>query len=99
MLGVPPSFLISPVFPGLFVGAQAIIDALPAVPPPSLHLELPLAMLDALTRAFLLCSLIPPSVTAHTSQVIALSPWTLLLTSLVRYIETMNLMITLISTS
>ena len=76
--------MISPVFPGLFVGAQAIVDALPAVPSPSLDSELPLAVLDGFTRAVLLCSAIPPSVIAHTSKAIALSPWTLLLTSLVR---------------
>jgi hypothetical protein len=82
-LGFPPSFVISGVIPGLFATAQAVVDYLPVIPSPSLHTELPLAVVDGFTRAMLLCSFIPPSVITNTSREIATSPWTLLLTSLV----------------
>jgi len=83
LLGVPPSFMISGVYPSLYAAGQAIIDALPAVPMPSAELELPLALIDGFTRTFLLCNLIPPPVTTNTSTLISSSPWTLLITSLV----------------
>lgn len=67
----------------LYASIQAVVEILPAVPSPSLGLELPLSIVDGLTRAFLLCNLIPPTVTAHASPIVANSPWTLLLTSLV----------------
>ncbi|KAH8102951.1 hypothetical protein BXZ70DRAFT_985961 [Cristinia sonorae] len=81
LLGVPPSFVVSGVVPALYAGAQAIVERLPAVPTPQLNNEVPLALLDGLTRAYLLCNLIPPVVIKHTSNTIATSPWTLLLTS------------------
>ena len=68
----------------LYTAVQALVDYLPAVPAPSAELELPLAIVDGFTRAYLLCNLIPPTVTANTSPLIASSPWTLLITSLVR---------------
>jgi hypothetical protein len=86
MLGVPPSFILSGVYPSLYAAAQAIVDALPAVPMPSAELELPLSLVDGFTRTYLLCNLVPPVVTTNTSTLISSSPWTLLVTSLVRRI-------------
>lgn len=84
MLGMPPSYMVSGVFPVLYTGVQAVVEYLPAVPTPSLATELPLAVVDAFARAFLLCSLIPPTVVANAQPSLAASPWTLLITSLVR---------------
>jgi hypothetical protein len=75
--------MISGLVPAIYTVMQAVIEFLPAVPAPSIILELPLSVIDGFTRAFLLCNLIPPSVIYHTSPVIATSPWTLLLSSLV----------------
>ncbi|THH31552.1 hypothetical protein EUX98_g2647 [Antrodiella citrinella] len=82
-LNVPPSFMISGVVPALYTGAQAIVDHLPAVPMPQLTNELPLALLDGLTRAYLLCNLIPPLVLSQSSEALSQSPWTLLITSFI----------------
>lgn len=79
--------MLSGVYPALYTAAQAIIDALPAVPLQSAELELPLALIDGFTRAYLLCNLIPPPVTTNISTPISSSPWTLLLTSLVSRIS------------
>jgi hypothetical protein len=81
-LGIPPSFMVSGTFPALFTLTQALIERLPSVPTPALTSELPLSFVDAMTRAFLLCSLIPPPVVNHASETVNTSPWTLLLTSL-----------------
>ncbi|TFK25776.1 hypothetical protein FA15DRAFT_617005 [Coprinopsis marcescibilis] len=78
LLGIPPSFLLSGVVPVLYGAVQAIVDYLPAVPEMSAELELPLSVLDGITRAYLLCNLIPPAVTSNASPLIASSPWTLL---------------------
>ncbi|KAF9484952.1 hypothetical protein BDN70DRAFT_910458 [Pholiota conissans] len=83
LLGVPPSFMLSGVVPGLYTAIQALVEYLPSVPAPSVETELPLALLDGFTRAYLLCNLIPPAVTTNASQAIASSPWTLLVSSLV----------------
>ncbi|KAJ6618845.1 hypothetical protein B0H10DRAFT_2028198 [Mycena sp. CBHHK59/15] len=83
LLGIPPSFMISGVVPIFYAGVQAIVEALPTVPAMSMSTELPLSVVDGFTRAFLLCNLIPPAVTANSSAAIAASPWTLLLTSLI----------------
>lgn len=81
-LGSPPSFMVSGVFPVFFALMQVAVEYLPVVPIPTLTNELPLSFLDAMSRAVLLCTLIPPSVIAHRSPSIATSPWSLLLTSL-----------------
>ncbi|KAJ7217165.1 hypothetical protein GGX14DRAFT_440555 [Mycena pura] len=81
LLGIPPSFMISGVVPAFYACVQAIVEALPSVPPMSIHTELPLSFVDGFTRVFLLVNLIPPAVTANSSPVIAASPWTLLVTS------------------
>jgi hypothetical protein len=78
--------MTSGVYPGLYAIVQAVIDYLPTVPEPSAKLELPLSIVDGFTRAFLLCNLIPPVVTSHALPIIATSPWTLLVSSLVRNI-------------
>lgn len=83
LLGVPPSFVLSGVPPGVYIAAQAIVEYIPVIPPMSLTTELPLSIVDGFTRALLLCSLIPKPVITHASPVIASSPWTLLLSSLV----------------
>ncbi|KLO15445.1 hypothetical protein SCHPADRAFT_938684 [Schizopora paradoxa] len=84
-LGIPPSFLASPIVPGLYASLTALVDGLPEswVPPSTFKTELPLSFLDGLTRAFLLCQLIPPVVTAHAVPAVASNPWTLILSSLV----------------
>ncbi|KAH7914047.1 hypothetical protein BJ138DRAFT_1057715 [Hygrophoropsis aurantiaca] len=81
LLGVPPSFMVSGVSPALYAAVQAVVDRVP-LPAMSLNTEFPLSFLDGFTRAMLLCQLIPPAVVANASPVIASSPWTLLLTSL-----------------
>jgi len=62
---------------------QAIVDFMPAVPTPAASSELPLALIDGVTRAYLLCNFIPSVVTNNTSLLLAHSPWALLLTSLI----------------
>ena len=76
--------MYSGVVPAFYTGIQAIVDKLPYVPAPSFELELPLAAFDSFSRAYLLCNLIPPMVTRHAMPELRDSPWTLLLTSLVR---------------
>ncbi|KAG0706509.1 hypothetical protein DFH29DRAFT_824746 [Suillus ampliporus] len=85
LLGVPPSFMLSGVSPGVYIAAQAIVEYIPEAIMPSMSLitELPLSVVDGFTRALLLCSLIPTPVITHASPAIASSPWTLLLSSLV----------------
>lgn len=82
-LGIQPSFLLSGSIPALYLGAQVLVDFLPSVPFPSIHNEAPLAVLDAFTRATLLCNIVPTVVTNHVSSVVSSSPWTLLVTALV----------------
>ncbi|KAJ6525455.1 hypothetical protein DFH09DRAFT_1095658 [Mycena vulgaris] len=83
LLCIPPSFMVSGVVPLFYALVQATVEMLPAVPQMSIRTELPLSIVDGFTRAILLCNLIPPAVTANASPVIAASPWTLLVTSLV----------------
>ncbi|EKM56038.1 uncharacterized protein PHACADRAFT_257064 [Phanerochaete carnosa HHB-10118-sp] len=78
-----PSFMLSGAIPILYVVTQGWVEFMQNVPELSMSSELPLALLDGLTRAYLLCNLIPPAVVSHSSPTIANSPWTLLLTSLV----------------
>lgn len=82
-LGYQPSFMLSGTFPMICTIIQAIVDLMPVVPTPAVSSELPLALLDGFTRAYLLCNFIPPIVTTHTSLLLAHSPWALLLTSLI----------------
>ncbi|KAJ3570121.1 hypothetical protein NP233_g4612 [Leucocoprinus birnbaumii] len=82
-LGVSPSFMVSGSVPVLYAVIQAIVEYLPQVPELTGELELPLSLLDGFSRAYLVCNLIPPAVTQNQSAVIAASPWTLLLTSLI----------------
>jgi len=82
-LGIPPSFMVSGAVPLLYAVVQAIVEYLPYVPPLSGQTELPMSIVDGFTRAYLLCNLIPPAVTQNSSPIIASSPWTLLVTSLI----------------
>lgn len=77
--------MLSGVFPGLYALGQVAVEYLPAVPIPDAETELPLALIDGFTRAYLLCNLIPSTVTTNSSPSISSSPWTLLLTSLVSF--------------
>lgn len=77
--------MVSGISPGMYIATQAIVEYIPALPSMSLNTELPLSFVDGFTRAVLLCSLIPPPVINHSSPAIASSPWTLLLSSLVRH--------------
>jgi len=83
LLGLTPSFMLSGVVPVLYAGIQAVVEGLPMIPAPSLMTELPLSVVDGFSRTFLLCNFIPPVVTTHASPIMANSPWTLLLTSLI----------------
>jgi len=76
--------MLSGVFPGLLLLVQTIVEHLPAVPMPGPKIELPLAVIDGITRADLLCSFIPNTITTKASPTLSSSPWTLLVTSLVR---------------
>lgn len=78
-----PSFMVHGGVPMLYVLMQGWVEFMQNVPEMSMSSELPLALLDGLTRAYLLCNLIPPAVVDHASPTISQSPWTLLLTSLV----------------
>ncbi|KAL5533496.1 hypothetical protein ACEPAF_5272 [Sanghuangporus sanghuang] len=82
-LGIPPSFVFTPVVLGLYTGLTVLVELLPSVPVLSFKTEFPLSLFDGMTRAFLVCQLIPPMVTTHPQPSIASSPWTLILTSLV----------------
>ncbi|KAH9999097.1 hypothetical protein BJV77DRAFT_1127860, partial [Russula vinacea] len=82
-LGLQPTFLISGVVPLMFLSASALVDSLPTVPELSLFTELPLSLLDGLTRAMLLCNFVPPMITAHTSPAVSTSPYTMLLTAFI----------------
>ncbi|KIY48277.1 hypothetical protein FISHEDRAFT_73841 [Fistulina hepatica ATCC 64428] len=82
-LGLPPSFMLNGVGVTLYTVAQIVVDALPFLPAPSFETELPLSFVDGITRAYLLCDLIPPVVVANTSEPIASSAWTLLLSSFI----------------
>ena len=83
-LGLRPTFLLSGAAPLVYLGTNALVDSLPAVPELSLFTELPLSLLDGLTRALLLCDFVPPMITTHTSRAVSTSPYTMLLTAFVR---------------
>jgi hypothetical protein len=82
-LGLQPTFLVSSAAPMLFLSACALVDLLPTVPELSLFTELPLSLLDGLTRALLLCNFVPPMITTHTSPAVSTSPYTMLLTAFI----------------
>ncbi|KAI0318437.1 hypothetical protein OF83DRAFT_1116125 [Amylostereum chailletii] len=82
-LGFPPSFMLDGVMPGLFVAAHFAVEAVPSVPSLGLTTELPASILDAFTRALLVCDIATAAVTTHASRLVVASPWTLLLTSFI----------------
>jgi hypothetical protein len=81
MLQFPPSFLVYPHIPALFIVSHFAVNMLPEPPLPGLATELPLAVLDAFTRSTLLCNLAPQIVLNHNMPVVASSPVTLLVVS------------------
>ena len=83
-LATPPSFMVSGVFPALYVLMQALVEVLPAVPDMALNTELPLSAFDGISRAYLLCNLVTPVVLSNPRPEVAASPWALLVASLVR---------------
>jgi hypothetical protein len=83
LLGVPTSFMISGVGPLLYILVQALVHALPWVPPMAFHSELPLSFLDGHTRAMLVCTLVPPVVLRSPYPAVSESPWALLLASFI----------------
>lgn len=82
-LGIQPSFMLGGAIPATFIATHYLVEALPAVPMPGLYNELLCAVVDAFTRALLLCNVVPTVVTKHASPLISTSPWTLLITALV----------------
>ena len=84
-LGLQPSFMLSGTIPALFIGAHYAVEALPSsiIPDMGLFTELPASIVDALTRAMLVCNVVTSTVTKHASPDVSSSPWTLLLTSFV----------------
>lgn len=83
-LGLRPAFFISSTSSISFLGAQALVDLLPAIPSPSLHTDVPLTIVHAFFRTILLCNVIPRVVAGHASPAVAASSYTLLLTAWVR---------------
>lgn len=83
LLGVPASFMFSGVGPLLYVLIQALVDALPALPPMGPRTELPLSLVDGHTRAMLVCTLVPAVVLRSPLPEVASSPWALLLASFI----------------
>ncbi|KAG2128344.1 uncharacterized protein EDB93DRAFT_1268430 [Suillus bovinus] len=57
LLGVPPSFVLSGVSPGVYIAAQVIVEHIPVIPSTSLSTELSLSIVDGFTGALLLCGL------------------------------------------
>ncbi|KAI0032334.1 hypothetical protein K488DRAFT_78533 [Vararia minispora EC-137] len=56
-LGLQPSFMVSGALPCLFIMAQFLIDAFPSVPDMSMT-EYPASLVDAFTRAMLVCNFV-----------------------------------------
>ncbi|THG92943.1 hypothetical protein EW145_g8527, partial [Phellinidium pouzarii] len=83
VMSVSPSFVFSPVVPALYAALTSLVEISPWLPAMSFKTEFPLSFFDGISRAFLLCQLIPPVVTAHSQPAIASSAWTLLLTSMI----------------
>lgn len=85
MLAVPPSFMISPTVPLLFVASHIVANALPELLIPNLDLqsELPLSLVDAATRSMLVCDGVTSIIKSNPNALIRSSPMALLITSTV----------------
>jgi len=87
-LGQPPSFFTSATGPMMFAVGHVIVEQLfkyaPNVLPieQTLRWELPLATLDALTRAALLCSFSPPAILESKLKAVRDSPLALVMCGL-----------------
>jgi hypothetical protein len=55
---------------------------MPTVPRMSLQTEIPLSILDGLSRGYLVCRLLPTGVLTHSNPTINSSPWALMMVSL-----------------
>jgi len=82
LLGLQPSFLTSPTFMALYGAVHTFIASIPSVPAMSLQTEIPLSLLDGLSRAYLVCRLFPSAILTHSNPTISSSPWALLMISL-----------------
>src|SRR5258708_23363397 len=89
MLTTPPSFMLSPTIPLLFVASHTFAHLTPSylIPNISLLTELPLAILDAATRSIVVCDDAPPLVKHNPHQPEQDSPLPLLVTSTVRFLH------------
>lgn len=87
LLTVPPSFMISPTITLLFIWSHTIANALPEalVPNIDIQTELPLSLLDAMTRSMLVCDGVVSLIKNNPNPLLRTSPMALLITSIVRY--------------
>jgi len=83
MLSTPPSFMLSPTVPLVFVASHTAASLLPMIPFPSIDNELPLAILDAATRSTLVCDFASSLIKNNPNPLLRTSPMALLVTSTV----------------
>jgi len=83
LLTVPPSFMISPTITLLFIGSHTVANALPEalVPDIDIQSELPLSLLDAMTRSMLVCDGVVSLIKNNPNPLLRASPMALLITS------------------
>lgn len=86
LLVVPPSFMISPTITLLFIWSHTLANALPEILIPNLGIqtELPLSLLDAMTRSMLVCDGVVSLIKNNPNPLLRVSPTALLVTSVVR---------------
>ncbi|KAF8316548.1 hypothetical protein DL93DRAFT_2077772 [Clavulina sp. PMI_390] len=85
MLTTPASFMLSPTVPLMFVASHVIAQFLPdmLIPLSEIQTELPLALLDAMTRSMLVCDGVASMVKQSPNPALRASPMALLFTSTV----------------
>lgn len=83
MLASPPSFMISPTVTLLFVCSHIVANLIPdaIIPSLSIHTELPLSILDAMTRSMLVCDGVDNMIKSNPNPLLRSSPMALLFTS------------------
>ncbi|EJT99368.1 hypothetical protein DACRYDRAFT_23921 [Dacryopinax primogenitus] len=81
LLAQTPSFLLSPVYPLLFLLGEVFAYCCPVPPAPSLPAELPLSIVDAFTRVGLLTTLAFIPILSHPVPEVAQSPLALIIAS------------------
>ena len=91
--------MISPTITLLFIWSHTVANALPEalVPNIDIQTELPLSLLDAMTRSMLVCDGVVSLIKNNPNPLLRTSPMALLITSIVRchskeenYIRTVN---------